>query len=198
MHQHDHADATLVPGIDAVDVASNRVGTFDAEHDRGRALCSSRGQAIDRPDDEGTGIVGLPLDPGELCLDRVPRAPADVPACDDRVAHRLCDRGIDTAFPQRVESDLGRRTHRHATPHAAERLRDEPRAVDVQIEHNGPAVKSFAVVDVLRHEGHASNTIVRSRTVAGVASPPSSCSARSARRSRCQIAGPSRSSSVEA
>ena len=38
------------------------------------------------------------LDPGELCLDRVPRASADVPACDDRVAHRLCDRGIDTAL----------------------------------------------------------------------------------------------------
>src|SRR6478735_6042908 len=104
----------------------------------------------------------MPLDPGELCLDCVQRDPADVPACDDRVAHRLCDRGIDTAFPQRVEPDLGRCTNRHATPYAAERLREEPRAVDVQIEHKGPAVESFAVVDVLRHEGHASNTIARS------------------------------------
>ena len=200
MHQHDHADATLVPRIDAIDVTAHRVGAFDAEHHRRHALRSGLHQTLDRPGDASTGLAGLPLDQDELCLDGIPGAPADIPPCDDRIADSLGDHRIDPSLAQHVETDLGRRTKRDAAPHGAERLRYEPRAVGVQIEHERLAMESFRLgVDCRRHGGHASNTTVRSLTVASDApSPLSGRSARSACRSRCQIALPRRSSSVDA
>ena len=56
---------------------------------------------------------------------------------------------------------------RDAAPHGAERLRHEPRAVGVQIEHERLAMESFRLgVDCRRHGDQASKTTVRSLTVA--------------------------------
>jgi hypothetical protein len=200
MHQHDHADATLVPGIDAIDVTTHRVGALDAEHHRRHALRPGLHQTVGRPGDDSSGIAGLSLDQGELCLDSIPWTPAEIPACDDRIADSLGDHRIDPSLAQHVETDLVRRTKRDTAPHGAERLRYEPRAVGVQIKHERPAMDPFRLgVDCRRHGGYASNTTVRSLTVASDApSPQSGRSARSAWRSRCQIALPRRSSSVDA
>ena len=145
VHQHDHANATLVPGIDAVDVVTQCVGTLDAEQ-YGRRIPSPRlRQTVDRADDDSAGLSGLPLDLDELRLDRIPRAPAEIPAGDDRVAHRLGDDSVHGTLPQRVEPDLGRRTHRDCAPHRTERLRNESPAVGVQIEHERLPMESFPV-----------------------------------------------------
>ena len=180
MHQHDHADATLVPRIDAIDVTVHRIGTFDTEHHRRHTLRTGPHQAVDRVGDKGPAVAGLPLDQGQLRLDRIPWAPADIPACDDRIAHGLGHHSIDPRAPQHVETDLGRATNRDTAPHGAERLRYEPGTMGVQIEHEGPAMESFRIAGRLRHGGHASKTTVRSLIVAADASPLSGSSARSA------------------
>ena len=173
MDQHDHADATLMPRIDAINVTAHRVGTFDTEHHGRHAPRSGLRQTLDRLDDKSTGITGLPLDQDELRLDGIPWVPADIPTCDDRIAHSLGDHRIDPSPAQHVETDLGRGTNRDAAPHGAERLRYEPRTVGVQIEHQRPAMKSFGLgVDCRRLGGHASKTTVRSLTVAADAPTP--------------------------
>ena len=201
MHQPDHADATLVPRIDAIDVVDPPRRRL-----RRRAPPRRRPAPGPAPDPRPTRrrehrLRRLAARSGRAGLDRLPGAPAEVPAGDDRVAHRLGDRRIDPRLPQRVEPVLRRRTDGDAAPHGAERLRDEPRAVGVQIEHERLAMESFRLgVDCRRHgaSGLEHDRAFADRRQRHAPSPPSGCSARSACRSRCQIALPSRSISVDA
>src|SRR5881392_186872 len=103
------------------------------------------GQTLDRANDDGAGLSGLPLDPGELRFDRIPRASAEIPAGDDGVAHRVDGRSVDATLPERVEADLDRRTGGDCAPRGTERLRNEPLAVGVQIEHERLPLESTAV-----------------------------------------------------
>jgi len=94
-------------------------------------------------DDDGAGACRLPLEQDQLRLYGIPRSSAEIPAGDDRVTDRHGDRCVDATHAKRVEAELGWRASCEGAPRGTKRLRNEPRAVNVQIEHERVTVETF-------------------------------------------------------